>query len=159
MAELVVVILVFVISENAEDAGAMAHRAVHLVNEAREQGHRCGNRSWPRASPVRLSTTLSEVARQHARDMASHHYFEHQDLNGRSPADRVKAAGYGEQRVAENMAYGTLSIEDAIAGWLKSPGHCENVMEPRFKEMGIAFVEDSGERRKLYWVQVFADPK
>ena len=157
--ELWVVFAARTVLPNSEDAGAMVRRAVNLVNEAREQGHRCGNRSWPRANPVRLSATLSEVARQHARDMARHHYFAHQDLSGRSPADRVKAAGYREQRVAENIAYGLLSTEDAIAGWLKSPGHCENVMEPRFKEMGIAFAEDSGERRELYWVQVFADPK
>ena len=144
---------------NSEDAGAMVDRAVSLVNEAREQGHRCGNRSWPRANPVRLSATLSEVARQHALDMARHRYFDHQDLSGRSPADRVKAAGYHEQLVAENIAYGTLSIEDAIAGWLNSPGHCENLMDPRLKEMGIAFAPGSGEHRELYWVQLFADPK
>ena len=142
-----------------EDVGAMDHRALNLVNEAREHGHRCGNRSWPPANPVRLSATLSEVVRQHALDMARHNYFDHQDLSGRSPADRVRAAGYREQRVGENIAYGTLSIEDAIAGWLNSPGHCENLMDPRFKEMGIAFAPDSGEHRELYWVQLFADPK
>ena len=157
--ELWVVFAAQAVLPNLEDAGAMVHRAVNLVNEAREQGHRCGNRSWPRANPVRLSATLSEVARQHALDMARHHYFDHQDLSGRSPADRVKAAGYREQRIAENIAYGTLSTEDAIAGWLNSPGHCENLMEPRFKEMGIAFAPDSGEHRELYWVQLFADPK
>ena len=144
---------------NSEEAKAMAVRAENLVNEAREQGHRCGSRSWPRANPVRLSAALSEIALQHALDMAHHHYFDHQDLSGRSPADRVKAAGYREQRVAENIAYGTLSTEDAIAGWLNSPGHCENLMDPRFKEMGIAFAPGSGKHRELYWVQLFADPK
>ena len=157
--ELWVVFAVQAVLPNFDDAGAMVQRAVNLVNEAREQGHRCGNRFWPGANPVRLSATLSEVARQHALDMARHHYFDHQDLSGRSPADRVKAAGYREQRVAENIAYGTLSTEDAIAGWLNSPGHCENLMEPRFKEMGIAFAPGSGEHRELYWVQLFADPK
>jgi uncharacterized protein YkwD len=157
--ELWVVFAARAVLPNAEDAGAMARRAVSLVNQAREHGHRCGNRSWPGANPVRLSAMLSEVARQHALDMARHHYFDHQDLSGRSPAERVKAAGYREQRVAENIAYGTLSTEAAIAGWLNSPGHCENLMEPRFKEMGIAFAPASGTHRELYWVQLFADPK
>ncbi len=143
----------------SENAAAMARLALHLVNEAREKGHRCGSRSWPPADPVRLSATLSEIARQHALDMARHHYFDHVDKSGRSPADRVKAAGYHEQRIAENIAYGTLSTEDAIAGWLNSPGHCENLMEPRFKEMGIAFAPASGEHGELDWVQLFADPK
>ena len=142
-----------------DDAGAILHRAASIVNGAREQGHRCGSNSLPRANPVRLSSTLSEIARQHALDMARHHYFDHQDLSGRSPADRVKAAGYRERRVAENIAYGALSIEDAIAGWLNSTGHCENIMDPRFREMGIAFAQGSAEHREVYWVQLFADPK
>jgi uncharacterized protein YkwD len=91
--------------------------------------------------------------------MARNHYFDHVDQSGRSPADRVKAAGYREQRVAENIAYGTLSTEEVIAGWLKSPGHCENLMEPRFKEMGIAYAQGSGTHRELYWVQLLADPR
>jgi hypothetical protein len=143
---------------DVEDAEAMAHRAAILVNAAREHGHRCGNRLWSPTNPIRLSATLSEIARQHALDMVRHHYFDHVDLSGRSPVDRVKAAGYLEQRVAENIAYGTLSTEDAIAGWLNSPGHCENLMDPRVKEMGIAFAPGSGEHRELYWVQLFADP-
>lgn len=157
--ELWVVFAAQTVAPHPDDAGAMAHRAANLVNETREQGHRCGGRSWPRANRVQLSATLSEVARQHALDMARHHYFDHQDLSGRSPADRVRAAGYREQRVAENIAYGALSTEDAIAGWLNSPGHCENLMDPRFKEMGIAFAPAGGEHSDLYWVQLFADPK
>jgi uncharacterized protein YkwD len=157
--ELWVVFAAQAVLPNSADPGTMVQRAANLVNEAREQGHRCGNRSWPRANPVRLSATLSEIARQHALDMARHHYFDHQDLSGRSPADRVKAAGYRERRIAENIAYGTLSIEDVIAGWLNSPGHCENIMDRRFKEMGIAFAQGTEEHRELYWVQLFADPK
>ena len=157
--ELWVVFAAQAVLPNSEEARALAHRAEILVNEARDRGHRCGSRSWPRANPVRLSATLSEIALQHALDMARHHYFDHQDLRGRSPADRVKAAGYREQRIAENIAYGILSTEDAIAGWLNSPGHCENLMDPRFKEMGIAFALGSGDHRELYWVQLFADPK
>ncbi len=137
----------------------MLDRALNLVNEARAQGHRCGKRFWPRAEPVRISATLSEIARQHALDMARRHYFDHVDPSGRTPADRVKAAGYGEQRIAENIAYGPLSTEEAIAGWLDSPGHCENLMEPRFKEMGIAFAPAGAEHGELYWVQLLADPK
>jgi uncharacterized protein YkwD len=142
-----------------EPADAMGRQALQLVNEARARGQRCGNRTWPAAGALRLSAILSEVARQHALDMARHHYFDHQDLGGHSPADRVRAVGYREQRVAENIAYGTLSTADAIAGWLKSPGHCENLMEPRFREMGIAFARAGAGHAELFWVQLFADPK
>ena len=142
-----------------EDAGAMAGHAANLVNDARQQGHRCGSHFRPRANPVRLSARLSEIAREHALDMARHHYFDHRDSSGRSPADRVRAAGYREQRVAENIAFGPLSTDDAIAGWLDSPGHCENIMDPHFQEMGIAFAPGGEEHRELYWVQLFAEPR
>ena len=144
---------------NPEDRSTVARRALDLVNEARERGHRCGSRHWPSAKPLRLSAKLSQAAAQHAQDMADHHYFEHIDPRGRTPADRVKAAGYREQLVGENIALGTLSTEDAIAGWLKSPEHCANVMDLRFKEMGIAYVQKRGGRGELYWVQLLANPQ
>lgn len=142
-----------------EVAKAMVRRALVLVNEAREQGHRCSGSRRPPVGTVSLSAILSKVADQHARDMAAHHYLDHVDSAGRSPADRVKLSGYAEQLVGENIAYGPLSAEEAIAGWLKSPEHCENLMDPRFKEMGIDFAEGRGAQHGLYWVQLLADPK
>ena len=83
--------------------------------------------------------TLAGVAFGHATDMARHNYFEHEDLAGHSPADRVRAVGYREKLVGENIAYGPKSAEEVVQGWLESPGHCENIMDPRFAEMGIAY--------------------
>jgi len=91
--------------------------------------------------------------------MAEHDYFEHRDLNGQSPADRVRAVGYREKLVGENIAYGPKSLEEVVQGWLDSPGHCENIMDPRFAEMGIAYVAGRSGRHGLYWVQVFAEPQ
>src|SRR5262249_48736969 len=82
---------------SAEPAAAMGRHALELVTQARAQGHRCGNRSWPSSKSLRLSAVLSDVAHQHALDMSRHNYFEHTDSRGRSPADRVRAAGYREQ--------------------------------------------------------------
>ena len=91
--------------------------------------------------------------------MSKHHYFEHRDPRGNTPADRVRATGYAERRVGENLAYGVLPTEEAIAGWLKSPEHCENLMDPNFQEMGIAFAREQGGRSNLYWVQILATPQ
>jgi len=35
-----------------------------------------------------------------------------------------------------------------IEGWLKSPGHCKNIMSQKYKEMGVARVGN-------YWTQTF----
>ena len=130
-----------------------------LVNEVRAQGTRCGERLFAPAPPLALSVTLANVAFGHAADMAEHGYFEHRDLNGQSPADRVRAVGYREKLVGENIAYGPKSVEEAMKGWLDSPGHCENIMDPRFAEMGIAYAAGRSGRHGLYWVQVFAEPQ
>ena len=143
----------------APQAPVLATRALQLVNEVRARGTRCGERSFAPAPPVRLSGTLAGVALGHAADMAAHNYFEHEDLAGRSPAQRVRAVGYQEKLVGENIAYGPKSAEEVVQGWLDSPGHCENIMDPRFAEMGIAYSAGRASKRGLYWVQLLADPR
>jgi uncharacterized protein YkwD len=140
-------------------APILATRALQLVNEVRARGARCGERSFAPAPPVKLSDTLAGVAFGHATDMARHNYFEHEDLTGRSPADRVRAVGYQETLVGENIAYGPKSADEVVQGWLDSPGHCENIMDPRFAEMGIAYAAGQSSRRGLFWVQLLVAPK
>jgi uncharacterized protein YkwD len=140
-------------------AAVLAARALQLVNGIRASGIRCGERLFAAAPPVRLSATLASVASGHATDMAAHNYFEHEDLKGQSPAQRVRAVGYAEKLVGENIAYGVSSVDDAVQGWIESPGHCENIMDPRFAEMGIGYAAGRASKRGLYWVQVLAEPR
>jgi uncharacterized protein YkwD len=140
-------------------APLLATRALQLVNEVRARGARCGERSFGPAPPVKLSGTLAGVALGHAADMAEHNYFEHQDRTGHSPAERVRAVGYQEKLVGENIAYGPKTADEVVQGWLDSPGHCENIMDPRFAEMGIAYAAGRASKRGLYWVQLLADPR
>jgi uncharacterized protein YkwD len=139
-------------------APVQASRVLQLVNEVRARGARCGERAFAPAPPVKLSVTLGGVALGHASDMAIHNYFEHEDLGGHSPADRVRAVGYREKLVGENIAYGPKSADEVVQGWLDSPGHCENIMDPRFAEMGIAYAAGQS-KHGLYWVQLLADPR
>ncbi len=147
----------------AMSSPAFARRVLALVNAVRARGTSCGRHAFGPTTPVRLSATLQQVAGGHARDMAEHDYFEHQDLSGRTPADRVRAAGYREQLVGENIAFGPSSPEDVVRGWLHSPGHCENIMDPRFAEMGVAYAYGPAPQGAyepgLYWVQDFVDPR
>ena len=140
-------------------APVLATRALELVNEVRARGARCGERSFGPAPAVKLSGTLAGVAFGHANDMAQHNYFEHEDRAGHSPADRVRAVGYREKLVGENIAYGPKSAEEVVQGWLDSPGHCENIMDPRFAEMGIAYAPGQAAKHGLYWVQLLAAPQ
>jgi uncharacterized protein YkwD len=143
----------------AAPAAVLANQALQLVNDVRARGARCGERNFPPARALALSGTLANVAFGHAADMAEHDYFEHRDLNGQLPADRVRAVGYREKVVGENIAYGPKSVDEVVQGWLDSPGHCENIMDPRFAEMGIAYATGRSGRHGLYWVQVLAEPQ
>lgn len=154
-----VVVAAAYISPARLQAPALEARALLLVNEARARGARCGRRSFPPAPPLRLSGVLSDVASQHAVDMAEHGYFDHIDLRGESPADRIHAVGYRERLVGENIAYGVDSLKDAVQGWLDSPEHCENIMDPRFSEMGIGYAAGMTSQRGLYWVQLLTEPR
>jgi uncharacterized protein YkwD len=136
----------------------LANRALELINQVRSKGTHCGDELFGPAPPVSLSGTLDTVASGHAIDMAEKNYFEHVDPAGHSPADRVRATGYQEKLVGENIAYGPKSVDEVVQGWLDSPGHCENIMDPRFAEMGIALAPGRA-KHGLYWVQVFAEPR
>ena len=136
----------------------LANRALELVNQVRARGTHCGDELFGPAPALTLSGTLDDVALGHANDMAQKNYFEHVDPAGHSPADRVRATGYQEKLVGENIAYGPKTVDEVVQGWLDSPGHCENIMDPRFAEMGLALAPGRV-KHGLYWVQLFAEPR
>jgi uncharacterized protein YkwD len=147
------------VAPSPSQAQGLALRVLDLVNQARARPTHCGARAFAPTLPVSLSDTLSSVALGHAVDMAQHDYFEHRDLAGNSPADRVRAVGYQESLVGENIAYGPETADEVVRGWLDSPGHCENIMNPRFEEMGIASSQGRSAKHGVYWVQVLAAPR
>jgi len=149
----------FVPVPKAQLSPILATRAIQLINNARARGARCGSETFGPAPPVTLSNTLAGVAYGHANDMAVNNYFEHDDLQGKTPSDRVRATGYQEKLVGENIAYGPKSVDEVVQGWLDSPGHCENIMDPRFVEMGLGYATSHDSKHALYWVQVLATPR
>lgn len=146
-------------SPASSSSQGLATRALTLVNAARARGATCGSHQFGPAPPLTLSGTLAGVALGHASDMALRGYFDHVDLSGQSPADRVRAVGYREKLVGENIAYGPITVEEVVQGWLHSPDHCENIMDPRFAQMGIGMATGQAARRGLFWVQLFAEPR
>lgn len=142
---------------DAPPAAIRAH-VLRLVNEARGSGRRCGALRFAPVAPLAPSRLLDEAALQHARDMARNGYFDHAGRDGSQPKQRVARLGYRSRLTGENIAYGPESAEEVVAGWLASPGHCANIMEPRIQEMGIGFAVGRS-RGAIYWVQTLAWPK
>jgi uncharacterized protein YkwD len=141
----------------AQEGDAQA-QVLALVNEARARARRCGSESFSAARPLRFSATLQSISAAHAADMARHSYFEHTGRDGSRVSDRASRAGYPWRAIGENIASGQTTADIAVQGWLKSPGHCANIMSPDFSEMGAAFAVNPKSSAGIYWVQVFGTP-
>jgi uncharacterized protein YkwD len=142
------------------DAALVQRQILELVNNARASGRRCGSREYPAAPPLALNALLTSTALAHSREMAAYDEFEHAGRDGSSPAARVARSGYGGfSIVGENIAAGAMTPAEVTQGWLDSPAHCENIMDPRFSEIGIAFAVNTASAEVVYWTQDFAAPR
>jgi uncharacterized protein YkwD len=138
-------------------ATAVNARVVELVNVARSSGRKCGSERFAAAPSLMVSQKLNKAADGHARDMARKKYFDHRGRDGSQPKDRVLRAGYHPRLTGENIAFGPESAEEVVAGWLASPGHCANIMDSRFRDIGVGLA--TGRKRgQIYWVQTFGAP-
>ncbi|WP_462265822.1 CAP domain-containing protein [Mucilaginibacter sp.] len=123
------------------------------INQVRAKGCNCGSQYMPPAAPLVWNNELENAAGGHADDMARQQYFSHTSKDGRNMEDRMVLSGYTIKgfksfMVGENIAFGQPSIAEVMNGWINSPGHCKNLMNPGFREVGVA-------ERNNYWVQDF----
>jgi len=139
-----------------DDAG---QRVLELVNQARAQARNCGKKPFKAAKPVKWNALLAEISLRHAADMAKNSYFSHTGLDGSTPAARVTRNGYKYRATGENIAAGQTTPEEAVAGWIKSPPHCENLMNAVFTEMGVAYSVNRASEMGVYWAQTFGTPR
>ena len=135
--------------------GTFAGQVLALTNAARAQARTCGTATYAATTPLTYSVQLEQAAQAHAADMAARNYFSHTSPEGRTAADRVTAAGYVWTQVAENIAAGQTTPEEVVAGWLRSAGHCANIMDPGLKDMGVGYAYAAGSRYGHSWVQNF----
>ena len=123
------------------------------INSTRIKGCNCGNIWFPPAQPLIWNDELYIAALGHAKDMATKAYFSHDSKDGRTMENRLLNAGYTYKgyksyAIGENIAQGQESINEVMTGWFKSVGHCKNLMNSDFKEVGVA-------EYNYYWVQDF----
>lgn len=136
-----------------------AQQVLDATNAARAEGRYCGELWMAAAAPVAWNQQLAAAALVHSKDMAQQGYFAHADPQGVEVPQRAEAAGYAWRHIAENIARGQTSAQDAVASWITSPGHCRSLMNPRYTDMGAAFSIRNGKRPAAYWTQVFGTPR
>lgn len=138
----------------AANCGLNAQEALRRINAARASGRRCGGRAMPPAPPLRWDPQLQAAAAGHSADMARRNYFEHSSPEGVQVSQRVSASRYKWRSVGENLAGGNRTIAEAVEGWLGSPPHCENLMDPRYLDVAVACVAQPGTDWGTYWTMV-----
>lgn len=123
------------------------------VNQARSTGRMCGDEYWDAAPPVSWNDLLATASYLHSEDMALNELFSHAGSDDSDPGDRISREGYDWWTYGENIAVGYPSISEVMQGWLGSPGHCANIMNSDYQEIGAAFVEGpyQGNPSALYW--------
>src|SRR5688500_15383544 len=112
-------------------------QVLQLVNQVRQSGCNCGTTAMPAVAAVTWNDLLAKAAYDHSVDMESKNYFDHTGLNGSTPGTRITAAGYTWKAYGENIAKGYTSETAVVNGWLASEGHCKNIMNAGFREMGV----------------------
>jgi len=100
--------------------------------------------------PLTINRWLNAAARSHAIDMANNCFVGHTGTDGLLYTDRVVNSGYFTKGptgwVGENCAVGgtSHSVETIFQGWLDSPGHYANLVDPDFKEFGYEIAQSDG---------------
>jgi len=101
------------------------------------------------------SDALAASALAHAKDMAERGYFDHVTPDGVRPEQRMAKAGWHVMPVGENIAAGQAIPAEVVQGWIDSPGHCKNLLNPNFKHLGVGYFYAPNTRYKHFWVQNF----
>ncbi|KRG14499.1 CAP domain-containing protein [Lederbergia galactosidilytica] len=99
---------------------------------------------------------VKETARSHSTDMAENGYFNHTNLAGKSPFDRMSADNIKYQMAGENIAMGQFSSIFAHEGLMNSPGHRKNILQKDFEALGIGV--GFNQERQPYFTENFLTP-
>lgn len=129
------------------------------INAYRAAGASCGSQRFEPAPPLAWSLKLEQAATAHAQDMASRRTMSHSGGDGSSMSDRVGRVGYNWGALGENVSAGYKTLAEGLDGWMKSPGHCSNLMGAQFREVGVGAALAPGDTYGWYRAMVLGTPR
>ncbi|CAF3139723.1 unnamed protein product [Rotaria sp. Silwood2] len=112
-----------------------------LTNQARQQGRYCGQTWYPATTQLSWNDRLSAAAQKHAASMLYYNYFSHTGIDGSSFVDRIAAEGYSRSCAGGENIAGNQTPEATVTAWLRSSGHCANIMNRNFKAIGVGYAQ------------------
>ncbi|GAB7026389.1 hypothetical protein JCM15764A_16370 [Geotalea toluenoxydans] len=109
---------------------------VAAINQARLSGMTCGATYYGPTTAITWNDRIGSAASRHSNDMAARDFFSHTGSDGSSAGDRLTQAGYIWSTYGENIAVGYSTPAAVVQAWLNSEGHCRNIMNPAYLEIG-----------------------
>ncbi|MEV6524936.1 CAP domain-containing protein [Longispora sp. NPDC051575] len=100
-------------------------------------------------------TRLAVSARMHSADMIKRGFFDHTNPDGKSPGERIAAAGFSGGAWGENIAAGQRDAASVMKAWMNSPGHKANIVNCKFKFLGVGVADGASSKYGIYWTQNF----
>lgn len=97
---------------------------------------------------------LQEAALAQSIDMATTPCFQHDSCDGTVWSDRIYSF-YPGGGIGENIAAGYATPATVMQGWINSPGHNANLLDPDWKGIGVGYWFDAGSPYRHYWTQDF----
>ena len=98
---------------------------------------------------LRLSPQLTSAARAHSQQMAQDGYFAHESVDGSAFWQRLQTfyrpSPMHLWAVGENLLWSSSSLTGrrALDLWLASPPHRQNLLDPRWREIGVSAVHEA----------------
>lgn len=135
-----------------------AATALARINQLRAAGANCGSEgTFPPAAALSWSPLLTQSAEVHSQDMAAKNFFSHTGSSGSTFGNRIDATGYTWSSIGENIAAGYPGLEAVLTGWMASPGHCANIMNANFNQVGLVCVAGTASTTyNNYWTMDLA---
>ncbi|WP_339251869.1 S-layer homology domain-containing protein [Sporosarcina sp. FSL W8-0480] len=97
---------------------------------------------------------LTKIAQIKAEDMAKNGYFDHTSPTYGSVGNMLATFNYTWTAYGENIAMGQRTPEQAVNGWINSPGHYRNMMNTNFTNIGSGYATSNN--GTTYWVHIFS---
>jgi len=116
----------------AELAAIISSNMVNLVNESRQEAG---------LEPLKADNLLAKFAQSKGQDMINRDYFAHDTPEGRKPWQWIDRSEYDYVYAGENLAMDFKTAEAVHEAFMKSPSHRRNILNPKYKEVGMAVLE------------------
>jgi len=133
-------------------AGSAAPGRAHVALTPLESGVLVDINAFRQAHdlpPLRINPRLSAAAREHTLQMAQDGYFAHESADGSAFWRRIQSfypsSPWAYWSVGENLLWASPDVTPtrALGMWLASPEHRANLMDPRWREVGVAAVHEA----------------